>query len=145
MSKNEDIIFVAEIGLNHNGNFGLIYELIKQAALSGADITKFQLGWRFKPGEINNLTDKEIDLIFKCCKYFSIEPMFSIMTNEALEMLKNRDLKYFKIASRTVKDDKNLVNKILELNKTTFISLGMVNLNDRPLEILQILNICVSI
>ena len=54
------------------------------------------------------------------------------MTNEALEMLKNRDLKYFKIASRTVKDDKNLVNKILELNKITFISLGMVNLNNRP-------------
>ena len=32
--------------MNHNGNFGLFFELIKQAAHSGADIVKFQLGWR---------------------------------------------------------------------------------------------------
>ena len=58
MRIKNNIIFVAEIGMNHNGNFGLFFELIKQAALSGADIAKFQLGWRFKPGEINNITEK---------------------------------------------------------------------------------------
>ena len=36
MVKNNNLIFIAEIGLNHNGNFGLIYELIKQSAWSGA-------------------------------------------------------------------------------------------------------------
>ena len=30
--------------MNHNGNFGLLHELIKQASSSGADIAKFQLG-----------------------------------------------------------------------------------------------------
>ena len=29
--------------MNHNGNFDLCYELIKQSKLSGADIVKFQL------------------------------------------------------------------------------------------------------
>ena len=38
------MIFIAEIGLNHNGNLGLLHELIKQASLSGANIAKFQLG-----------------------------------------------------------------------------------------------------
>ncbi len=118
--------------MNHNGNFGLFFELIKQAALSGADIAKFQLGWRFKPGEINNITEKELDLIFKCCEYHSIEPMFSVMTKDALDMLVNRNLRYFKIASRTVKDNPNLVNQVLKLDKTTFISLGMNDLNERP-------------
>jgi sialic acid synthase SpsE len=48
----EKVLFIAEIGLNHNGNFGLLYELIKQASSSGADIAKFQLGWRANKDEI---------------------------------------------------------------------------------------------
>ena len=49
------MLFIAEIGLNHNGNFDLGCEMIRQAKLAGADIAKFQLGWRDKPGEINRL------------------------------------------------------------------------------------------
>ena len=55
------IIFIAEIGMNHNGNFGLLHELIKQASLSGANIAKFQLGWRDKPNEINKIDDETIE------------------------------------------------------------------------------------
>ena len=47
------MVFIAEIGLNHNGNFNLCYEMIKQAKNSGADIVKFQLGWRSAKHEIN--------------------------------------------------------------------------------------------
>ena len=42
------MIFIAEIGLNHNGNLDLCHELIRQAKFAGADIAKFQLGWRAK-------------------------------------------------------------------------------------------------
>ena len=72
MSNSDDnITFIAEIGLNHNGNIGLMFELIKQAALSGADIAKFQLGWRAGPDEINNLGDKEIEHIYKCSSLYN--------------------------------------------------------------------------
>ena len=37
------MIFVAEIGLNHDGNFDLCYELIKQAKLSVANIAKLKI------------------------------------------------------------------------------------------------------
>ena len=74
------MIFVAEVGMNHNGNFGLFFELIKQAAHSGADIVKFQLGWRDGEGEINRLTKIEISEICRCCSYFSVQPMFSIIS-----------------------------------------------------------------
>ena len=47
------MLFVAEIGLNHDGNFNLAYELIRQAREAGADVAKFQFGWRNKPDEIN--------------------------------------------------------------------------------------------
>ena len=132
MLNNKKIIFVAEIGMNHNGNFGLIYELIKQSAYAGADIAKFQLGWRDKPGEINCLTHKEIKLIIDSCNYFSIEPMFSIIKHDALKMISEYNLNYYKVASRTVKDDPSLVKEIINKNKTTFISLGMWDIRDRP-------------
>ena len=35
------MIFIAEIGMNHNGNMGLIFELVKQASLSGAILQNF--------------------------------------------------------------------------------------------------------
>ena len=56
-------IFIAEVGMNYNKNFALASELIKQAAISGADIVKFQLGWRDKPGEINVITKEDINPI----------------------------------------------------------------------------------
>ena len=64
------MIFIAEIGLNHNGNINLCYELIKQAKYSGADIAKFQLGWRSKKGELNHINDEDLKKIFEWGKYF---------------------------------------------------------------------------
>ena len=46
------MIFISEIGMNYNGNINLCYELIKLSKYSGANIVKFQIGWRqtcFKP------------------------------------------------------------------------------------------------
>ena len=34
---------ISEIGINHNGDFRLIEELIRQSAEGGADFAKFQL------------------------------------------------------------------------------------------------------
>ena len=51
--------------------------------------------------------------------------MFSIFNKESLEMVKELNLEKYKIASRTVVGDINLVKEIVNLNKKTFISLGM--------------------
>ena len=76
--NSKQLTFIAEIGLNHNGNFGLFFELIKQASLAGADFAKFQLGWRDKEDEINNLGDKEIELI-KCCNFHVLNHYFQYL------------------------------------------------------------------
>ena len=82
------MIFIAEIGMNHNGNLDLCYELIKQAKLAGADIAKFQLGWRDGKGEINQINLDYLKLMEKWCKYFEIEFMVSVITNKALLLAK---------------------------------------------------------
>ena len=119
------MIFIAEIGLNHNGNFNICHEMIKLAKKSGADIAKFQLGWKSLPNEINFLDLERIKILKKWADEFDIELMFSIFNKKSLEMVKELNLEKYKIASRTVVGDLDLVKKIVDLNKKTYISLGM--------------------
>ena len=129
--KNK-IEFIAEIGMNHNGNFDLCFELIKQAKLAGADTVKFQLGWRDKPNEINQLDDKKISQLIEWTNYFDIDLLFSVITENAWKLIKPFNFNRFKIASRTVKYDIKLVKKILASNRKTLISLGMWNKKSLP-------------
>ncbi|MCL9781553.1 N-acetylneuraminate synthase family protein [Vibrio sp. S4M6] len=142
------LTFIAEIGLNHNGNFGLLPELIRQASLAGADIAKFQLGWRAGEGEMNQLTKKELKVIVDACEYYGVEPMFSIFTEEALETIKtfDYDFTHYKIASRTVVDNPELVEKVLDEGKETFVSLGFWDREGLPFENRDNLNylFCIS-
>ena len=128
------MLFIAEIGMNHNGNFDLCYELIKQAKWSGADIAKFQLGWKDGKGEINQISVDILKLLKKWCNYFDIEFMVSIITDDALILAKNIEFNRYKIASRTVKDNLPLVKQIVNEGKETIISLGMWNKKSPPLE-----------
>ena len=64
------MIFISEIGMNYNGNFSLIYELIRQSKFAGANVCKFQLGWRDKPGEINQL---DLEKVNKIIKYLNLD------------------------------------------------------------------------
>ncbi|MBO6805953.1 N-acetylneuraminate synthase family protein [Thalassospira sp.] len=127
------MIFIAEIGMNHNGNFGLIHELVRRAKESGADIAKFQLGWRWAEGEINQITPEIIELINKICDFYEIEPMFSIIVPEAWDMIKRFKFNRYKIASRTVVDYPELVEKVVREGKQTFVSLGMWSGADVPI------------
>jgi sialic acid synthase SpsE len=119
------MIFIAEIGLNYNGNFPLCYELIRQAKYAGADIVKFQLGWRDGPDEINRLDKDKLTKLYEWADYFNIEIMFSVFNEKSLELIKSFKPKKIKIASRTLKDNFILAEKIVNLGIQTFISLGM--------------------
>ena len=127
------MLFIAEFGLNHNGNLDLGFEMIKQAKHSGADIAKFQLGWKGQPNELNYIDSKRIYEFKKCADFYEIDLMFSVFDFKSLDLLKKIDLKYYKVASRTVKENIDLVKKICELNKTTFISLGMWDGENPPI------------
>jgi len=119
------MLFIAEIGMNHNGNFDLAHELIKKAAIAGADIAKFQLGWRDGQGEINCLTLDDLKRIVDWCKYYDIEFMASIITEQAFEMIQKIPCDRYKVASRTLKDNFNLAQSIVSKGKETIVSLGM--------------------
>ena len=118
--------FIAEIGMNYDGNFDLIYELVRKAKFSGAEIVKFQFGWRDKPGEINCITEKVAKDIKSWCDYIGIEMMVSPITPNGYKLAKKLNLKKCKIASRTVIEYPKLCKEIIN-NKAyeeVFCSLG---------------------
>ena len=119
------MIFISEIGLNYNSKIENCEELIKQSKIADADIAKFQLGWKGKPGEINFLDKDRISKLYKWCEKYEIEIMFSVFNQESLKLLKQFPLKRIKIASRTLIDDIKLCKDIVSLGLETFISLGM--------------------
>ena len=59
--------------------------------------------------------------------------MFSIISENALNLINQFNLNKFKVASRTVKEDLNLVKKFKK-KKLTFISLGMWNKKILPIK-----------
>lgn len=119
------MLFIAEAGLNHNGNFDLACELIRQAKLVGADIVKMQLGWRGKKGELNHIEPHILDQLFRYAEFTEIELLFSIFTEEAYDLIQKYPMHRYKVASRTVVSVPELMKKMADSGKETFISLGM--------------------
>lgn len=134
MINKNDLTLIAEIGLNHNGNFDLNYELIRQAKFSGADYIKFQFGWREQKDELNYLDKDRIKKLYKWAEYFEIKILFSVFNKKSYELLKTFQPKIIKIASRTVIDSPDLVEEIIDNQESVIISLGMWNKNKLPFE-----------
>lgn len=126
------MIFVAEIGLNHDGNFNLAYELIRRAKQSGAHIAKFQFGWRHGEGEINQIDAARARQLKDWCDYLGIEMMASIIIDEVLPMAQDIGMQRYKIASRTVIENPALCERVIAEGKETFVSLGWWDKPDFP-------------
>ena len=72
---------------------------------------------------MNHLDKDRLTKIINFAEYMDIQPMFSIFTEEAYELIKKFNLPLLKIASRTLVDDYDLVKKILDDGNNLIISL----------------------
>jgi len=131
---------IAEIGINHNGNIHLAHELIRQAAMCGADVAKFQaysVDSLFGPyGEDPNpeiyagvkpleLNKDQFVQIKKWCDYYDIEFMCSVFDEERLGWAEDLGVKRHKIASRVSKLNHSLAEKMVATGKECLMSMGM--------------------
>ncbi len=144
------IFFVAEIGINHNGDLEICKKLIDAAKTAGCDAVKFQKrdidtvytrefleSYRESPWgttqrdqkshlEFNLEQYQEID---KYCKSVGIEWFASAWDIKSQKFLRNFDCKFNKIAS-TMIVDLSFLEVVAEEGKHTFISTGMTTLDD---------------
>lgn len=156
------IFFVAEIGINHNGDMSICKELIDLAVDAGCDAVKFQKRdinlvytqefldsprespWGRtqrdqKEGlEFGREEYKEIDFY---CKEKGIEWFASAWDSNSQSFLRQFDCKYNKIASAMIVH-KDLLKMVAEEGKHTFISTGMSTYDDiqRAVDIFRAVN-----
>jgi len=136
---------IAEIGINHNGSLDITKKLINEAKDSDFDAVKFQKRdidlvyskeildtpresqWGTTTREQKmglEFGEKEYDEINNYCKKKEIEWFASPWDLNSLKFLDRYDLKYNKVASAMIVDEK-LLGEIAKRKKHTFISTGM--------------------
>jgi len=133
------VFIIAEIGINHNGSMPLAHELIRQAAIAGADAAKFQaysVDALFGPnGEDPNpeihagVKDLEFNYDqFKQCKKWCDEEgimfMCSVFDEERLQWIESLAVGRHKIASRVSKLNPDLAHRIAKTGVPCYMSLG---------------------
>ena len=144
------IFFIAEIGINHNGDMNICKKLIDLAASSGCDAVKFQKrdietvysqefldSYRDSPwGKTQRdqklgieFQKKDYEEINKYCKEKKIDWFASAWDLKSQKFLREFNCKYNKIASAMLISEE-LLEMVAEEKKHTFISTGLSTIDD---------------
>jgi N-acetylneuraminate synthase len=144
------IFFIAEIGINHNGDLNIARDLIRLAKDCGCDAVKFQKrtidkvypadyleGQRESPWGTTQRAQKEglefgedaFREIDACCKEAGIEWFASAWDYESLAFLDQFERPYQKVASAMVVDE-GFLKAVAARKAHTFISTGLSTLDD---------------
>ena len=153
------IFFIAEIGINHNGDISITKELIKLSKDCGFDAVKFQkrtiekvyskeiLGQYRESPWGKTQRDQKLGLEFdydeyleidNYCKSINIDWFASAWDVDSITFLDKFDLKYHKIASPMIIDT-NFLEEVAKRKLHTFISTGMSTVEniDKAVEIFK--------
>lgn len=144
-------MFIAEIGINHNGELKLAKKLIKAAHKAGADVVKFQKRtpricvpesqWdimRETPwGQMTYIDykeriefgKKEYDQIDRYCKQLGISWTVSVWDLLSLDFALQYDLPFIKVPSALLTNDA-LLNRIREKKLRVVLSTGMSTMKE---------------
>ena len=159
ISDKSPTYIIAEIGINHNGDLKVAKSLIDNAVKAGFDCVKFQKrdietvyskaildtprespwGKTTREQKVGLEFEKiDYDVIENYCKDKKIDWFASAWDLKSLEFLDQYDLRYNKIASAMIVDNKFL-NEVAKRKKYTFISTGMSSLEniDNAVEIFK--------
>ncbi len=123
-----------------NQHFGSLSELKRMslnAYLAGADVVKIQLMdsesvFGDNSRKYRDVTYENFKNLNEFCKNLDIPLMATAFNEESLDWITSLNIERFKIASKTVKSDPKLCEKILRLNKNTIISTGFCKPNEFP-------------
>lgn len=142
--------FIAEIGINHNGELKNVFKLIQAAKLAGCDAVKFQkrnpkhcvpkLQWNIMKdtpwGRMTYIDYKkkmefsksDYRKIIDYCKAIEIDWFASCWDISSVRLMEELKIPCYKIASASV-TDLNLIKAIKRTNKPVILSTGASTLN----------------
>jgi sialic acid synthase SpsE len=131
------MFIVAEIFPQHSGDLDLAETLILQSKMGGASAVKLQLykGNQFsKDGLDRNYIELDFEGLKRLMDYgakVGISVFSTAFDIERLDWLVELNSPYFKIAARMHSEMPELVEKILKLERTTFVSIADDSLLNR--------------
>ena len=133
---NKEILYIAEIGVNHEGNLKRCIKLINEAKKAGADVVKFQC---YTPEKYVSIFEKKFvkvkkfffnektfKKIINYCKKIKINYLFTPLSHDWVDFIKSNS-KNVKIASGDLNFD-FLLKKITNKNLNIILSTGISNL-----------------
>jgi len=152
MKTENNVLIIAEAGVNHNGNINIAFDLVNAAAKAGADIIKFQT---FNPDSLVTsysrkadyqkkndigrdehqctmlkrlqLNSSEKHLLVNKCNSLGIEFLSTGFDLESLDFLEKLDLKRYKIPSGEITNLPYL-RRISKFKKPLIMSTGMASI-----------------
>ncbi len=139
MPQKEEVLVIAEIGINHQSNMGLAKKLIRKAHESGASIAKFQLydvdtlfptkeivvdgrNW-YKEVKQTQLSFEQVSWLEETCEEIGIEFLASTFDQERLGWLEDLGVKRHKAGVRAT-SDRRLLEEMAATGKEVFVSLN---------------------
>ena len=137
-TNQRKVKIITEIHPQHLGSIDEIKRMILQSKICGADYVKVQL---YDSKKLFNNNDRlylqfsknEFIEIVNYSRSLGIEIFASIFNEEMIKWCEEIKINCYKIASRTLKEDKRLCKKIIDTGKTVFISLGMYDYKKKGL------------
>ena len=144
------VFFIAEIGINHNGDVDIAKQLINQAKAAGCDAVKFQkrtIDIVYSPEVLAQKRDspwgttqreqkeglefdeQEYDIIEAHCRQLGIDWFASAWDIPSQHFLRRYDCKYNKIAS-AMATHLPFLKEVASEKKPTFLSTGMCSYED---------------
>ena len=152
MKTENNVLIIAEAGVNHNGDINIAFDLVNAAAKAGADIIKFQT---FNPDSLVTsysrkadyqkkndigrdehqctmlkrlqLNSSEKHLLVNKCNSLGIEFLSTGFDLESLDFLEKLDLKRYKIPSGEITNLPYL-RRISKFKKPLIMSTGMASI-----------------
>ena len=146
MSLQNSVFFIAEAGINHNGDLENAFRLIRMAKNAGCDAVKFQKRepevcipiemrsvMRETPwGKLSyfdykkkiEFGENEYNEINKYCKDLEITWSASAWDVQSLEFLDSFDLEFNKVAS-ALTTNTEFLEQVADRGKLTYLSVGM--------------------
>ena len=138
LSHNSKTVIIAEIGINHEGNYSKCIKMINKANEAGANLVKLQVvdpdsnyeksTLSYKLFKNSILSDENIYKIYNYCKKKKIN-IFSTFDKKKFEFFKKLNQPCYKISS-SLFYDYFLIKDIIKINKPVIISTGVSDLED---------------
>lgn len=139
-SKINPVLFIAEVGSNHEGNFPEAKKLVINACNSGADIVKLQIfsaknlvSEKYDKERFNHFKKLELSIEQnkKLCKIIRSYKKLCSASIWDVDQVKifNKDIDIFKIGSGDIHNFE-ILKEIMKINKPIILSTGLCDLKD---------------